>query len=113
MVHLHRVDSGALAFVRLYVWLVLIKVVRNRQRRCAPVVRFAAPPLTSTSQTGTWLLRIARRGLFAGRMFQVLTTTGWLTICNTHEPCLEQSRTPPLDDCGIALAGHHARHGAR
>ena len=29
MVHLHRVDSGALAFVRLYVWLVLVKVVRN------------------------------------------------------------------------------------
>jgi hypothetical protein len=27
-VHPHRVDSGALAFVRLYVWLVLVKVVR-------------------------------------------------------------------------------------
>jgi len=41
-VHPHGVDSGALAFVRWYVWLVLVKVVRNRQWRCAPVVLFAA-----------------------------------------------------------------------
>jgi len=27
---------------------------------------FAAPPLTSTGQTRTWLLRIARRGFLAG-----------------------------------------------
>ena len=71
-VHPHRVDSGALAFVRWYVWLVLVKVVPNRQWRCAPVVRFAAPPLTSTSQTGTWLLRIAHRGFLAGKGFKFL-----------------------------------------
>jgi len=28
-VHPHGMDFGALAFVRLYVWLVLVKVVRN------------------------------------------------------------------------------------
>ena len=28
-VHQHGIDSGALAFVRLYVWPVLVKVVRN------------------------------------------------------------------------------------
>lgn len=28
-VHQHRIDSGALAFVQLYVWPVLVKVVRN------------------------------------------------------------------------------------
>jgi hypothetical protein len=28
-VHPHGTGSGALAFVRLYVWLVLVKVVRN------------------------------------------------------------------------------------
>jgi hypothetical protein len=28
-VHPHGASSGALAFVRLYVWLVLVKVVRN------------------------------------------------------------------------------------
>ena len=27
--HQHGMDSGALAFVRLYVWPVLVKVVRN------------------------------------------------------------------------------------
>jgi len=37
-VHPHKVDSGALACVRLYGWLVLVKVVRNRQWRCAPVL---------------------------------------------------------------------------
>ena len=31
-----KADFGALAFVRFYVWPVLVKVVRNRQRRCAP-----------------------------------------------------------------------------
>jgi hypothetical protein len=69
-VHQHGIDSGALAFVQLYVWPVLVKVVRNEQRRCAPVVLFAAPPLTSTGQTGTWLLRIARRGFLAGKCFR-------------------------------------------
>ena len=28
-VHQHGIDSGALAFVQLYVWPVLVKVVRN------------------------------------------------------------------------------------
>jgi hypothetical protein len=28
-VHPHGIDSGALAFVQLYVWPVLVKVVRN------------------------------------------------------------------------------------
>jgi len=28
-VHQHEMDSGALAFVQLYVWPVLVKVVRN------------------------------------------------------------------------------------
>jgi len=66
-----RVISGALAFVQLYVWPVLVKVVRSIERRCAPVVLFAAPPLTSTVQTGTWLLRIARRGFVAGIIFRI------------------------------------------
>jgi len=39
-VHHHGMDASALAFVRLYVWPVLVKVVRNYQRRCAPVVVF-------------------------------------------------------------------------
>ena len=72
--HPHGMDFGALAFVRLYVWLVLVKVVRSNQRRCAPAVRFAAPPLTSTSQTGTWLLRIARRG-FASKLRHIGRTS--------------------------------------
>ena len=30
-VHPHGMDFGALAFVRLYVWPVLVKVVRNKK----------------------------------------------------------------------------------
>jgi hypothetical protein len=79
-VHPPDVDSGALAFVRWYVWLVLVKVVRNRPWRCAPVVRFAVPPLTSTSQPGTWLLRIARRGLLAGDLPQLCFNSNGLAL---------------------------------
>ena len=61
VLHPHGVDSGALA--SSIVWLAcacqgcpVICVWR-----CAPVVRFAAPPLTGAGEPKTWLVRLLRR----------------------------------------------------
>jgi len=60
----------------------------NLTKRFAPVVRFAAPPLTSPVPTWDLALRICAPGILAGKRFQVFTAAGWLTSCSTHEPCL-------------------------
>ena len=48
-------------------------------KRFAPVVRFAAPPLTSPVPTWDWALRDCAPGILAGRNLQVFTAAGWLT----------------------------------
>ena len=57
------------AFVRFYVWPVLVKVVRIDERASREVL-FAAPPLTTTVQTGGSALRDCAPGILAGRSFQ-------------------------------------------
>ena len=49
--------------------------------RFAPVVLFAAPPLTSASQTRGWLLRFARRGCFLPERFTSSLPQDGVAIC--------------------------------
>jgi hypothetical protein len=62
--------------VRLYVSPALVKVVRSLKMRFAPVVRFAAPPLTSPVQTGDLALKDCAPGILAGSGVQVLIAAG-------------------------------------
>jgi hypothetical protein len=61
ILHPHGVDSGALASSIVWLACACQGCPRNCVWRCAPVVRFAAPPLTGAGEPKTWLVRLLRR----------------------------------------------------
>ena len=61
ILHPHGVDSGALASSMVWLACACQGCPINYVWRCAPVVRFAAPPLTGAGEPKTWLVRLLRR----------------------------------------------------
>jgi hypothetical protein len=61
VLHPHGVDSGALASSIVWLACACQGCPKNCVWRCAPVVRFAAPPLTGAGEPKTWLVRLLRR----------------------------------------------------
>ena len=61
ILHPHGEDSGALASSMVWLACACQGCPINCVWRCAPVVRFAAPPLTGAGEPKTWLVRLLRR----------------------------------------------------
>ncbi len=61
VLHPHEEDSGALASSIVWLACACQGCPINCVWRCAPVVRFAAPPLTGAGEPKTWLVRLLRR----------------------------------------------------
>jgi len=61
ILHPHGEDSGALASSIVWLACACQGCPKKCVWRCAPVVRFAAPPLTGAGEPKTWLVRLLRR----------------------------------------------------
>ncbi len=89
ILHPHGEDSGALASSMVWLACACQGCPIICVWRCAPVVRFAAPPLTGAGEPKTWLVRLLRRDCWPEFLKNfVLTAAGGALSGNAHMPCL-------------------------